>query len=82
MASSPETTRLRALAEGATPAGYMYDDDYISAAHPAAVLALLDEADRLREALHEIRDQGYVLGMGAADWPLTDCERALANEQV
>lgn len=54
---------LRALAEAATPGPWNaetlpfdygmppHDADYIAAAHPAAVLALLDEVERLREAL-------------------------------
>jgi len=35
------------------------------------------EIARLRAVLLAIRERGYVLGLGAADWPVKDCEDAL-----
>jgi hypothetical protein len=37
------------------------------------------EIERLRAALSAIREQGYVLGLEAGDWPVADCEKVLAN---
>ncbi len=33
----------------------------------------------MREALQKIREQGYVLGLGAEDWPVADAEAAIAS---
>lgn len=75
--SAVDHAAMRAAAEGATAAGFMYDDDYIAAAYPAAVLALLDEVQRLREAGLKILDAREIL----TDLP-DDSDMALAMRLV
>lgn len=52
-----DTTTLRRLAEAATrgPLPVSEVEAYMDAAHPAAVLALLDEVERLRELAWHLR---------------------------
>jgi hypothetical protein len=60
--------RLRDLAE--------IDPDYY---HATLIQEAAAEIARLRAALLAIREQGYVCGLEADDWPVCDCEWALGG---
>jgi hypothetical protein len=47
-----QLVELREAVSRATSAGYMYDHEFLAVVRPASVQALLDENERLREALH------------------------------